>query len=292
MNLKVFKNFKFSELLRLIILSLINRVKVFAPKYLEERKNIYYYFFKNHIEFVKLKETDLVNFEINNASRKIYLRKKSSDYAVFEQILLAKEYDFLNRLFLSNSFVINRAIDAGANIGLTTLFLKSYFPDASVYCIEPSIDNFKQLKKHVLDNNLNNINCYNGGLWNKLTNLEAYIFRDGREWSYSVREKLDGEIKAITITQIISQMGWDKEIIDFLKIDIEGSEKDLFSDITINTWLNKTRLVAIEIHDEYKCRNLINKILENLNFKLYYEGELTIAINLNLMQDPGNLVFS
>ena len=39
--------------------------------------------------------------------------------------------------------------------------------------------------------------------------------------------------------------------IDILKMDIEGSEKEIFSDVS-TFWLKKTKLIAIELHDRLR----------------------------------------
>ena len=41
-------------------------------------------------------------------------------------------------------------------------------------------------------------------------------------------------------------------IIDILKIDIERSEKKIFADSNVHNWLNKVKVLIIELHDRYK----------------------------------------
>ena len=75
------------------------------------------------------------------------------------------------------------------------------------------------------------------------------------------------------------------EIIDVLKIDIEGSEKQLFSDeVSANAFLSKTKYIAIEIHDELDCRAQIDKCLTLNNFDYFLINGLTIGVNRNLVK--------
>ena len=67
--------------------------------------------------------------------------------------------------------------------------------------------------------------------------------------------------------------------IDFLKIDIEGGELSLFSDKEIDFWLKKIKVIAVEIHEEFKCKKMIEATLKRLEFKIIYVGELTVGIN-------------
>ena len=71
------------------------------------------------------------------------------------------------------------------------------------------------------------------------------------------------------------------ETIDFLKIDIEGGEDEVFKDFSKINWLDKVKVIALEIHDEFDCRKHIESNLEKL-FTLSHSGELTIGINKSL----------
>ena len=52
----------------------------------------------------------------------------------------------------------------------------------------------------------------------------------------------------LTMTEIFRLHGLEK--IDFLKIDIEGSEFDLF--INNNEWLKNVDKIAMEVHQEFQ----------------------------------------
>jgi hypothetical protein len=66
-------------------------------------------------------------------------------------------------------------------------------------------------------------------------------------------------------------------------MDIEGSEKQVFTSPSSNLdFLKITKCIALEIHDEFDCRSDIYKVLNDFDFKLFNQGELTIGINQNL----------
>jgi hypothetical protein len=68
--------------------------------------------------------------------------------------------------------------------------------------------------------------------------------------------------------------------IEILKLDIEGSEKEIFEkDKKINEILNITGNLVIEIHDEFNCRNQILEILDAHFTNINNIGELTIGNN-------------
>jgi len=108
-------------------------------------------------------------------------------------------------------------------------------------------------------------------------------FRDGSDWSFRLTETqsdIGGTYPAISIPELIDQ--YDIEVIDFLKIDIEGGEVSVFSTESNLNWLKSVKVLAIEIHDEFNCRAVIENTLVDFGFSISHSGELTIAVNKNL----------
>jgi len=212
----------------------------------------------------------------------------SSDLRVFAQIWKEEEYkeivSFLKKNIREKRL---RVIDAGANVGYTTLYLNETLSsefEISFLCIEPSNDNAEILHKNVSLNKISKAAIEIAGLFNKTAYLRITTgFRDGKDWSLQIEEsETPTNLKSVEILQLIKKYEWD--IIDFLKIDIEGAERYLFSDADYaGMFLQKVRVIAIEIHDEYLIRNQIVRILEENNFKLSESGEITVGINKNLI---------
>lgn len=205
-----------------------------------------------------------------------------SDFLVFEQIFNYKEYEIVLGLITLNQFSNEQAIiiDAGANVGFTSVFFASNMPLSKILAIEPSSENAAMFRINVsyLENS-SNIKLYQNAL-SKNKGMHYTInrdFRDGRDWSIKTELNLNGDIKGITIDEIINEN--KLEYITLLKIDIEGAERFLFDVENDLSFLKITKFIAIEIHDEYNIREYIYKILKENNFILMESGELTIAIN-------------
>ena len=221
-------------------------------------------------------------------ANRITLRKPpSSDFAVFDQVFVLLEYgplvSMIKECEKDNERPLN-IIDAGGNIGLTSLFLNNAFPGSSFGIVEPDIQNFSVLEKNIQQNNLTNSKLIFGGVWNKNKNLSVNRnFRDGNDWSVNVTEsEIPTELKGFTIPWLMEQLNFD--FIDILKIDIEGSEKQLFSDALLaKEFLSKTKYICIEIHDEFKCRDQINECLAENNFEFFLKDGLTVGKNKNLV---------
>ncbi len=213
-------------------------------------------------------------------TKRVKIRKRpSSDIDVFRQINIFKEYLPVVKTYQENfvndkEYALN-IIDAGSNIGLTSLFLLDFFRNAKIISIEPDSENFKTLAF-----NLNNSVKINGAVWSHNTKIKIINdFRDKLDWSFRVEETdaLDG-IQAYSINHLVETN--NIQVIDILKMDIEGSEKEVFNLKTSNLdFLKITKCLAIEIHDEFNCREVICAILDDYGFSYFEEGELTICIN-------------
>lgn len=67
---------------------------------------------------------------------------------------------------------------------------------------------------------------------------------------------------------------------DFLKIDIEGVEKQLFEKGNFN-WLKKVHVLIIELHDRFSpgCAISFYSTIQTLNFSQFSNGENLVYIN-------------
>lgn len=223
--------------------------------------------------FISFKLKKLSNIRLPNLKTSISLRNGTSDIPSFFQVFVYKEYD-IN--FISHPKII---IDGGANIGLFSVLMKNKFPDAKIISIEPDKDNYALLRKNV--SSYKNIYCENCGLWIKRANLKISDKYKLGKWAMIVEETKDeGDTKAISMNDLMKK--YSIERIDILKIDIETSERILFSD-NYENWLPKVKMIIIELHDwmEDGCSKpffvAINKVFSK--YKYLISGDNTIIIN-------------
>ncbi|KQN30878.1 hypothetical protein ASE92_19260 [Pedobacter sp. Leaf41] len=208
----------------------------------------------------------------------IKLRDNTSDKDAFSQIFINNEYQTLIDYIHLNEIEINTIVDAGANIGLSAIKFSNAFPNCKIICLEPDSDNFEQLQINL--ENISNVIMLQKALWHKQDFLTLNKdFRDSREWSRRVVKSNntdDNFISAVSIADIIKQ--YSLQEIDFLKIDIEGSEAEIFKAENDLSFLRQVKIIAIEIHDEFNCRNQIYRILRDNSFFIFNTGELTIGV--------------
>lgn len=203
-------------------------------------------------------------------------RPGTSDPSVFHQIFLEREYAALEEVTAPTLI-----IDCGANVGYSSAYFLSVFPTAHVVAIEPESSNFGMLRRN-LSVFGERVRMLQSAVWSKSCGLiiDKHSFRDGREWSTSVRAAQDGEAPDIMATDIATILG-DTGLaeISILKIDIEGSEVEVFSS-NYQSWINKVQTIAIELHDN-ECERVFFQALQDLPFKIKQYGEITVCRKSN-----------
>ncbi len=223
---------------------------------------------------------------IQTGSGKFHLRYGSSDKKVFKQIFVDKEYSPLVDLIKSKGLgsEIKTIIDAGANIGLAAIYFSNEFSNSNkIICIEADQNNTQILLKNSADFGLSaKVRILNKALWSK-SNLKLAIsneFRDGQNWSKAVKLNSSSEnfIESISFSDILLDEGVD--IVDILKIDIEGAEVELFeSHAWLQLLLERVKFMAIEIHEEVFSLSDAIERLHSVNFQCFCKGETLFAYN-------------
>lgn len=235
-----------------------------------------YYFIKFAFEFgwpgVKLflgnyfSRKKLLRFESRKVSNPIYIRSKTSDFELFFDIFIKKAY----RTKVERTPKI--IIDLGSNIGLASAYFKQQYPNSEVIAIEPEKSNFDILLANT--KNIDGITCINKAIWSSITNIEI-IDNGYGEWGFMVKEtkeKTQSSFESISIDKIVEDYSITN--IDILKIDIEGSEKELFEQ-NFEKWLPITDMIIIELHDNMRAgasKSFFNAI-SPYNYRIEIKGE-------------------
>ncbi|MGZ3759118.1 MAG: FkbM family methyltransferase [Mucilaginibacter sp.] len=213
----------------------------------------------------------------------VHLRPGTSDDDVFTQIFVGKEY------CIDLGIVPEIIIDAGANIGLSTIWFKNKYPDAMIIAIEPDGDNVAMVKRNT--QYYKNVFVIQAALWDRQTSVSVSDKRGMGKWSLIAEESSNNEIKGqqtptVTIDELMQQ--YDLKFIDLLKIDIESAEREVFADNYFN-WLPKTKVIIIETHDWIKpgCARAFFTAI-NKTFKAYCYGQVgenVVVINQDLVPE-------
>ena len=180
----------------------------------------------------------------------VCIRLNTTDTILYKDVLLNEQYA------IDLPFSPTTIVDAGANIGMAAVYYANKYPTARIVAIEPEASNFAVLLRNI--ERYPNIVAIQAALWNK----DGQVKVGGRDpdrraghWAYVTREHNGIPVRAITMRTLMSEMNLD--FVDILKVDIEGAEKEVFDRCD---WLNRVRVVAIELHDRFKpgCSAAVN----------------------------------
>jgi FkbM family methyltransferase len=211
-----------------------------------------------------------------NAEFPLICRSNTSDIDVFKQIFVGREYSCFDDL--SN---VDLVIDCGANVGYSSAYFLTRFPNCNIICVEPDLSNFMILEKNLAPYK-DRVKLIRSGIWSHSTGLKILEapYGDGREWAVQVRECKAGEapeMQATDIGTLLRESGATK--ISILKIDVEGAEAVVFAK-NCESWLPFTDNIVIELHDDSsfgKASDIVfNTISSCKLFDISKSGELHV----------------
>jgi FkbM family methyltransferase len=139
---------------------------------------------------------------------------------VFHEIFLQDHYP---RRMLQNAKII---IDIGANVGLFSYYARLHAPHSRIIAFEADPTTFS-----ILQSNMNalSVECFHNAVASSAGDLEFYCSPvSGWSSAYPVMGAANGQmvkVPTVRLSQFIKQSGINQ--IDFLKIDVEGSEYDI-----------------------------------------------------------------
>jgi FkbM family methyltransferase len=177
-----------------------------------------------------------IELSVPGVAHLIALRAGTADMSTFEHVFVWNDYE------LAYPPVVRTVIDAGANIGLASVFFANRFPGARIIAIEPEAANFALLERNVAP--YPNIVPLRAALWSEDTlvglsnpgvGVDSYRFD-----AVSALQK----VEALSIPSLIDRFGMQR--VDLLKVDIEGGETAIFKKSP--EWVRQVGMFVIELH--------------------------------------------
>ena len=205
----------------------------------------------------------------------------STDGFAFYQHLAMKDLDIFD---LGSPKLI---IDAGANIGMASLYLLNRYPSVKIVAVEPDPDTF-ELCRINLAPFADRVVLVKGAVWSKCGQL--VFVREEMEWNSHVRDTenvhaeqsarpdaaVETKVDSFDIPALISMGGGGS--IDLLKMDIEGSEAEVFSSHS-EKWLPCVRNMVIELHGP-ECEKSFERAMEGYQYDGFTLRSVTVCRNL------------
>lgn len=227
----------------------------------------------------------IVKLDLKSLRHPFYIRGKTTDDTVVEQIFADGEYPVLKGL------KPRRIIDAGANCGAASAYFAAIYPTAEIVAIEPEESNFRLLHKNL--SALRAVRLLKGALW--CSDSQLMVSNAGSpKYAFEIKPLsinvdatfVPAKTVAYTIPEIMKQQKWDR--VDLLKLDIEGSELALF-ERNFETWLGKVDTIFIELHEENApgCGKAFFSALSALDYQVDICGE-HLVIRLSPVKADGS----
>ncbi|HWA29270.1 MAG TPA: FkbM family methyltransferase [Lacunisphaera sp.] len=187
----------------------------------------------------------MVQKSVAGLKHPIHLRIGTTDPAVYRQVLVEQQYD------VGIQPAPQSIIDAGANIGLSAVFFANRYPAARIVAIEPMDENFAMLKKNIAP--YPQITAFKGALWKETGRICLFDSGEGHH-GFQTRAaetgapEQAGMVQATTVDALMKEMKLTE--LGLLKIDIEGSEKEVFENSA--SWIGSVQAIMAELHDHLK----------------------------------------
>ena len=201
---------------------------------------------------------------------------------LFLEIFLNRDYCFVTD---KESPLI---IDCGTNIGVSILYFKKLYPQARIVGFEPFAQAFNVLKSNVEVNNLQNVTVHNLGLTGQ--DGERALFHDpanGGGLRTSFLEQRARGASTVVTTTVLSK--YIDQPVDFLKMDIEGSELPVIEELAQTRKLSLVNEMVIEYHHhitkDADCLARMLSILEENDFGYQLRGNFMLPLSKGQFQD-------
>jgi FkbM family methyltransferase len=202
----------------------------------------------------------------------VHLRLKTSDEATYVQILLWGQYAF------DLPFSPRVIVDAGANVGMASIFFAHKYPGAKIIAMEAEASNFDVLARNVRPYPA--IIPIHAALWSRdgeigVCEADPASGVSGN-WAFVTREGPGVKVRAMTMPTLMKEL--QIQAVDLAKIDIEGAEKEVFE---AGDWIKSVRCLMIELHDRFRpgCSEAVNSAAEG--FSRLQRGETTLYLRNN-----------
>ena len=222
----------------------------------------------------------------------LYRANSVGDAGVVDQIFRAADYQIhpdarfqtLVRYIAAQSSGGKRplVVDAGANIGASSVYFALQYSSGRVVAVEPEKGNADLLRR----------NCEGLDIVVREAALgaepgSAFLSDPGHsDWGFRVGESGTVPVSMVSMPELLAEAEALQLFPLLCKIDIEGGEAALFAKNT--AWVDRFALIIIELHDwlfpgEGNSRNFLRTIAAN-DFDFMYRGENVFCFNNRLLR--------
>ena len=224
--------------------------------------------FSQMIRFIlgRLRGANVVELRVRGIRTPLLCRTSGADRWTLWHVFGREHFD------ISPDYSPRLIVDGGANVGYASISFATKYPGARVIAIEPNAENCTLFRKNCAA--YPNIELVQGALWSSSTDL-VIENPDARSHAFRVVEipsPTDQSFKGFTVGDILARSG--RPHVDLLKLDVEGSEEQLFSS-NYEAWIDHVQRMMVETHGK-KRRRVVNVTAKKCGFSVSKSGEYTV----------------
>jgi FkbM family methyltransferase len=155
-------------------------------------------------------------------------------------------------------------VDLGSNVGYSLLDFSQRYPSANLIGVELDGGNIEVARVNTRDRSVSILHAAIAAVdgvvsYDSSRNADAFSIS-----SRSPQSDQDIQVRALSLNSLISEAGLDS--VDYMKIDIEGAEFDIFAADVDSSWLDKVNQLNIEVHgwvwlEEAEAENELRRII-------------------------------
>jgi FkbM family methyltransferase len=169
-------------------------------------------------------------------------------------------------------------VDAGANIGMASVYFAKQFPGARILALEPERSNYALLCKNAAA--YPQIAPIQAALWSSTATLDL-VDALGKHSGFRAHtpgvacdRPVIGQVAALDMPRLLAD--YQAEQIDILKVDIECSEIEVFAGAA--AWIGRVGVILIELHDRFKRGCALSFYTAVQDFEVEWRREMIVGV--------------
>jgi FkbM family methyltransferase len=206
--------------------------------------------------------------------------KRASLYGMFREIFIDQNY------YIPPTDKPLTIIDCGTNIGVSLLYFRTQAPNATITAFEPNPHTYQIVQTNVKTNNLN-VTIHPVGLGQAKTTATFYTdSKDLASQSGSTTGHLATKNYELTslMVDIEPLSTYITGPVDILKLDVEGAEGEVLTELADSDTLRHIKQIFIEyhfdgVHTKYPLGAMLS-ILENAGFTYAINSQIELPYTI------------
>lgn len=224
------------------------------------------------------------NIKVDLKQQIHYDKNDTNSWAPFFEVFIQNTYESELVKLKEDDIVV----DFGANIGMFSLYASK--KSKMLYSVEPDPITYENLLKNT--ESIDNIITINKAIYSKGGEIE--FIRNEVSGASSLFNNQNNSkkitIDTISFSDFINQYNIDR--INYLKVDIEGAEFDLFENMDEDFLQNNIDKIFMEVHliGNFKLDDILNKIKKYFDVNIEINGKDKYGVELHIISCINKLI--